>query len=40
VEYRILGPLEVVAGGRAVDLGGRRQRYVLAALLLGPNQAT
>jgi DNA-binding SARP family transcriptional activator len=38
VEFRILGPLEVWSGGRPVDLGGLRQRRVLAALLLSPNR--
>jgi DNA-binding SARP family transcriptional activator len=39
VEYRLLGPLEVVAGGRSVPLGGRVQRAVLSALLLHANEA-
>jgi DNA-binding SARP family transcriptional activator len=34
VEYRILGPLEVAANGRAVPLGGTKQRSLLAVLLL------
>jgi DNA-binding SARP family transcriptional activator len=34
MELRILGPLEVVDGGRPVSLGGARQRAVLAILLL------
>jgi DNA-binding SARP family transcriptional activator len=34
VEYRILGPLEVSVDGIAISLGGRRQRAVLAVLLL------
>jgi DNA-binding SARP family transcriptional activator len=34
LEFRILGPLEVVAEGEPVALGGRRQRALLAALLL------
>ncbi|WP_430791708.1 AfsR/SARP family transcriptional regulator [Actinoplanes sp. G11-F43] len=34
VEYRVLGPLEVVVGGRHLDLGGARQRIVLACLAL------
>jgi DNA-binding SARP family transcriptional activator len=38
VEFRILGSLEVVAGGRTLDLGGAVQRRVLAALLLSPNR--
>lgn len=38
VEYRILGPLEVVVGGRSVSLGGRVQRTVLGVLLLHANE--
>jgi DNA-binding SARP family transcriptional activator/tetratricopeptide (TPR) repeat protein len=38
VEFRILGPLEVWSDGQPVDLGGLRQRRVLAALLLSPNR--
>src|SRR5207248_3182164 len=34
VEYRILGPLAVLAGGRELNLGGPKQRRVLALLLL------
>jgi DNA-binding SARP family transcriptional activator len=37
VEYRILGPLEVAANGRAVPLGGTKQRALLAVLLLHRN---
>jgi DNA-binding SARP family transcriptional activator len=33
-EFRILGPLEVLRDGRPVQLGGARQRMVLAVLLL------
>jgi DNA-binding SARP family transcriptional activator len=39
VEYRVLGPLEAVLGGRSVSLGGRVQRTVLGALLLQANEA-
>src|SRR5438874_1593143 len=38
MEFRILGPLEVLAGGQGLDLGGQKQRAVLAALLLEPNR--
>src|SRR5262245_66192644 len=38
-EYGILGPLEVWRSGRAVPLGGPRQRAVLALLLLEANRA-
>jgi DNA-binding SARP family transcriptional activator len=36
-EFRILGPLEVLAGSRRLELGGRRQQIVLAMLLLNAN---
>ncbi|ALG11114.1 hypothetical protein AOZ06_33315 [Kibdelosporangium phytohabitans] len=35
--FRVLGPLEVSAGGRPVALGGRKPRLLLATLLLEPN---
>jgi DNA-binding SARP family transcriptional activator len=38
VEFRILGPLEVVSDGRALDLGGAKQRALLAVLLIHPNR--
>jgi DNA-binding SARP family transcriptional activator/Flp pilus assembly protein TadD len=38
MEFRLLGPLEVRAGGRTLDLGGLRQRRVLAALLLNADR--
>jgi DNA-binding SARP family transcriptional activator len=38
MEFRILGPLEVLDGERAVELGGQRQRSLLALLLLNANQ--
>jgi DNA-binding SARP family transcriptional activator len=38
VEFRILGPLEVVESGRAIPLGGPRQRTLLAVLLTRPNE--
>jgi DNA-binding SARP family transcriptional activator len=38
MEFRILGPLEVVDCGRPVALGGPKQRVLLAALLLTPNR--
>jgi len=37
LDYRILGPLEVVDGNRTVPLGGPKQRSVLALLLLRAN---
>src|SRR5262249_61916775 len=36
--FHILGPLEVVRSGCVVPLGGRRQRAVLALLLLQANR--
>jgi DNA-binding SARP family transcriptional activator len=39
MEFRILGPLEVVDRGRVVSLGGPKQRALLGALLLTPNRA-
>src|SRR5215469_6295229 len=38
LEFGILGPLEVQVSGRAVPLGGPRQRAVLAVLLLEANR--
>ena len=38
MEFRVLGPLEVVDGDRPVDLGGPRQRALLAILLTRANQ--
>jgi DNA-binding SARP family transcriptional activator len=38
MQYRILGPLEVADGPRLLDLGGPKQRAVLAALLVEANQ--
>ena len=37
MEFRILGPLEVVDGDRPVELGGQKQRVLLAVLLLEAN---
>ena len=39
MEFRILGPLEVVAGEQRLRLGGPKQRAALALLLLRANQA-
>jgi class 3 adenylate cyclase len=39
MEFRILGPLEVVDAGRNMPLGGAKQRALLAVLLLSPNEA-
>ena len=38
MEFRVLGPLEAVEAGRALPLGGPKQRALLALLLLHPNE--
>ena len=38
MEFRILGPLEVRDNGRVLELGGAKQRAVLALLLLQANE--
>jgi DNA-binding SARP family transcriptional activator len=38
MEFRILGPVEVIDGGRAVALGPSKQRALLAVLLLHVNE--
>src|SRR6266511_96107 len=38
MEFRVLGPLEVRAAGRELNLGGLRQQRILAALLLNANR--
>jgi len=38
LEFRILGPLEVVDGEEVLHLGGQKQRALLALLLLDPNR--
>ncbi len=37
-EFRILGPLEIVTSAGRLELGGTRQKIVLATLLLGANR--
>ena len=37
-DFRLLGPLEVVDNGATIDLGGQKQRALLAMLLLHPNE--
>ena len=39
MEYRILGPLEVLDGDRLVALGTGKERALLAVLLLHANEA-
>jgi DNA-binding SARP family transcriptional activator len=39
VEFRILGPFEAVQDGRKLALGGRKQRALLAYLLLRRGEA-
>src|SRR5258708_35530672 len=38
MELRILGPLEVLENGQALDLGGAKQRAALAMLALHANR--
>ena len=38
MEFRILGPVEVLREGRSVSLGGSRERAVLALLLASANR--
>jgi YVTN family beta-propeller protein len=38
VRYRVLGPLEVEAGGELLPLGGAKQRALLAVLLMHANE--
>lgn len=39
VEIRVLGPIEVVVGGRAVGVGGAHPKALLAALVIGADHA-
>jgi DNA-binding SARP family transcriptional activator len=38
MEFRVLGPLEAIAGGEQIPLGGAKQRALLAVLLLNANR--
>ncbi|WP_156727221.1 BTAD domain-containing putative transcriptional regulator [Streptomyces apocyni] len=38
MRFKMLGPLEVTASGRQIELGGSKQRAALGFLLLQPNQ--
>lgn len=39
VEFHVLGPLQAIAGGQKLSLGGRTPRALLAALLLQANES-
>src|SRR4051812_13525864 len=39
MEFRLLGPFEASDGGAPLELGGRKQRALLARLLLDPGRA-
>ena len=39
MEFRVLGPLEAIDGTTPLALGGRKQRALLARLVLGVNRA-
>jgi ABC-type transport system substrate-binding protein/DNA-binding SARP family transcriptional activator/sugar lactone lactonase YvrE len=38
IDYRLLGPIEADVDGRLLDIGGQKQRTLLAVLLLSANQ--
>ena len=38
IDYRLLGPIEVGLNGHALDIGGQKQRALLAILLLSANE--
>src|SRR5882757_6720062 len=38
-EYRLLGPVQLVAGGKQIELKRRQERLLLAILLLEPGKA-
>jgi DNA-binding SARP family transcriptional activator len=38
MEFRVLGPLEVSCAGKPVELGGHKQRALLAVLVLNANR--
>jgi len=38
IEFRVLGPLEVVRQGRLLEVGRGRKRVLLAVLLLHANE--
>ena len=38
IDYRMLGPIEAGVDGRRLEIGGRKQRALLAILLLSANE--
>ena len=38
MEFRLLGPLEVISGEKRIPMGGPKQRALFAVLLLHPNE--
>jgi YVTN family beta-propeller protein len=38
IDYRLLGPIEVSLNGRALEIGGQKQRALLAILVLSENK--
>jgi predicted ATPase/DNA-binding SARP family transcriptional activator len=38
ITFRLLGSVDVIAGGRVVEFGSRKQRVLLASLLIGLNR--
>src|SRR4051812_16759463 len=38
MEFRVLGPLEAIKDGQALELGGQKQRTLLAVLVLEANR--
>ncbi len=38
IDYRLLGPIEAGIDGRVLDIGGQKQRALLAVLVLSANQ--
>jgi DNA-binding SARP family transcriptional activator len=38
IDYRLLGPIEASLDGHALDIGGQKQRALLATLLLSANK--
>ena len=38
LQFRVLGPLEMISNGEPVDLGAKKQRVLLALLLINANR--